>query len=168
MVSKLVKVAAVQAAPVAFDLERSLERVAKFTAEAARSGADLVVFPYVAALERNSMSSWLINIAAKAFSQHILGVMHSTLRLAPENHEVSTVQRRVCTLLKWTGRKWYAKYYNSAISLSSPEFGNLRSIAEQNSVFLSVGIIEKDGATLYCTAVLIDRGGELLSAHRKV
>jgi nitrilase len=47
MTSKIVKVAAVQAAPVSFDLEKSLEKVAKFTAEAAGSGADLVVFPYV-------------------------------------------------------------------------------------------------------------------------
>lgn len=46
MTSKIVKVAAVQAAPVSFDLEKSLEKVAKFTAEAAESGADLVVFPY--------------------------------------------------------------------------------------------------------------------------
>ncbi|KAF2250536.1 putative nitrilase [Trematosphaeria pertusa] len=134
MVSKLVKVAAVQAAPVAFDLERSLERVAKFTAEAARSGADLVVFP------EGFLSAYPWRYAFDA-----------------------TIGAR-----EPRGRKWYAKYYNSAISLSSPEFGNLRSIAEQNSVFLSVGIIEKDGATLYCTAVLIDRGGELLSAHRKL
>lgn len=40
-----VKVAAVQAAPVAFDLPKSLTKVAHFTAEAAKAGADLVVFP---------------------------------------------------------------------------------------------------------------------------
>ena len=33
---------------------------------------------------------------------------------------------------------------------------------------LSVGIIEKDGGTLYCTAVLVDRDGRLLYAHRKL
>jgi nitrilase len=42
-----VKVAIVQAAPVGFDLEKSIEKVSRFTAEAATSGADLVVFPYV-------------------------------------------------------------------------------------------------------------------------
>lgn len=47
MTSKVVKVAAIQAAPVSFDLEKSLKKVATFTAEAAQSGADLVVFPYV-------------------------------------------------------------------------------------------------------------------------
>lgn len=40
-----VKVAAVQAAPVAFDLPKSLLKVAQFATEAAKAGADLVVFP---------------------------------------------------------------------------------------------------------------------------
>jgi nitrilase len=41
----IVKVAAVQAAPVSFDLDKSLDKLGKLTAEAARGGADLVVFP---------------------------------------------------------------------------------------------------------------------------
>ena len=41
-----VKVAAVQAAPVSFDLEQSLAKLTKITATAAAAGADLVVFPY--------------------------------------------------------------------------------------------------------------------------
>lgn len=40
-----VKVAAVQAAPVAFDLVQSLKKVEKLTAEAAAQGAELVAFP---------------------------------------------------------------------------------------------------------------------------
>ena len=40
-----VKVAAVQAVPVAFDLPKSLRKVAHFAAEAAKAGADLVIFP---------------------------------------------------------------------------------------------------------------------------
>ena len=67
-----------------------------------------------------------------------------------------------------TGRKWYAKYYNSAIAIASPEFDQLRGFAVKSKVYLSVGIIEKDGGTLYCTAILIDRSGKLLYAHRKV
>jgi hypothetical protein len=46
MTSTTIKVAAVQAAPVSFDLEKSIEKVAKLTKEAAaEAGADLVVFP---------------------------------------------------------------------------------------------------------------------------
>ncbi len=33
---------------------------------------------------------------------------------------------------------------------------------------LSVGIIEKDGGTLYCSSVLIGKDGELLIRRRKV
>ncbi len=43
--AKQVKVAAVQAAPVAFNLEESLKKVEKLTAEAAKQGAELVAFP---------------------------------------------------------------------------------------------------------------------------
>lgn len=43
--SDSIKVAAVQAAPVAFDLAESLRKVAHFTAQAAQEGAELVVFP---------------------------------------------------------------------------------------------------------------------------
>lgn len=66
------------------------------------------------------------------------------------------------------GRKWFAKYHSSAIAISSLEFDRLRSIARENKVFLSVGIIEREGGTLYCSAVLIDREGVLLYNHRKV
>jgi len=66
------------------------------------------------------------------------------------------------------GRKWFAKYHDSAIAIDSPEFDQLRSIAKENKVLLSVGIIEKERGTLYCSAVLIDREGVLLYNHRKV
>src|SRR5215813_303657 len=39
------KVAVVQAAPVAFDRDRTLDKVARLSADAARQGARLVVFP---------------------------------------------------------------------------------------------------------------------------
>jgi nitrilase len=45
MPSRIVKVAAVQAAPVGFDLNKSLIKLSELTAEASQAGADLVVFP---------------------------------------------------------------------------------------------------------------------------
>ncbi|KAH7084121.1 carbon-nitrogen hydrolase [Paraphoma chrysanthemicola] len=137
MRNQIVKVAAVQAAPVAFDLEKSIERIAHFTAEAAQSGADLVVFP------EGFLSAYPWRYA----------------------FDVTIGAREP------RGRKWYAKYHDSAISLTSPEFDTVRAIAEKNEVFLSIGIIEKDevgGTTLYCTAVLIGKDGVLLSSHRKL
>lgn len=43
--ARVVKVAAVQAAPVSFDLEKSLEKLSRLAGEAAEAGADLIVFP---------------------------------------------------------------------------------------------------------------------------
>jgi predicted amidohydrolase len=40
-----VKIAAVQAAPVAFDIIESLKKVERYTAQAASQGAELVAFP---------------------------------------------------------------------------------------------------------------------------
>lgn len=65
------------------------------------------------------------------------------------------------------GRFWFRQYYNSAVAIPSPEFDTLCNVAIKNKVLLSVGIIEKEGGTLYCTAVLIDKDGSLLYAHRK-
>ena len=43
--SYLLRVAAIQSAPVAFDKQKTLDKVAKLTADAANQGAKLVVFP---------------------------------------------------------------------------------------------------------------------------
>ena len=45
VVSQGVRVAVVQAAPVLFDAHQSLQKLADLTADAARGGAELVVFP---------------------------------------------------------------------------------------------------------------------------
>lgn len=73
----------------------------------------------------------------------------------------------VCLIQK-AGRKWYSRYYNSAVAIPSPELDQLCEIARNNNVHLQVGIIEKDGGTLYCTALLLSRDGAILSRHRKV
>ena len=43
--SAVVRAAVVQAAPVAFDLDATLAKVERLTAESAEGGADLVLFP---------------------------------------------------------------------------------------------------------------------------
>ncbi|KAJ3940503.1 Nitrilase [Colletotrichum fioriniae] len=65
-------------------------------------------------------------------------------------------------------REWYAKYVDSAVEVPSPAFDRLCETARANNVLLHVGIIEKAGGTLYCTALLLDREGKLVYKHRKV
>jgi len=41
-------------------------------------------------------------------------------------------------------------------------------IARARDVFLVIGVIERAGGTLYCTALFIDPDGTLLGKHRKL
>ncbi|KAH7110548.1 putative nitrilase [Dendryphion nanum] len=134
MASRIVKVAAVQAAPVSFDLTKSLEVVSKLTKNASVAGADLVVFP------EGFLSAYPWRYAFDA--------------------TIGTREPR--------GRRWFKRYLDSSMSIPSPEFRVLQDISKDNNVYLSVGIIEKDGATLYCTAVLLDGEGNLINKHRKL
>ena len=66
------------------------------------------------------------------------------------------------------GRDWFRRYHDGAIALPGPELEMLCDIARMHSLALVVGVIEKDGGTLYCTAVFIDRDGEFRGKHRKL
>lgn len=67
-----------------------------------------------------------------------------------------------------TGREWYAKYHDSAVAVPSPAVDSISKAAKSHRVYIQVGIIEKDGGTLYCTALLVSRDGSVLLKHRKV
>ncbi|KAH8650548.1 putative nitrilase [Tricladium varicosporioides] len=129
-----IKVAAIQAAPICFDLKSSLKKLTELTHTAASAGAQLICFP------EGFLSAYPWRYAFDA--------------------TIGTREPR--------GREWYRRYYESSISVESEEFEVLKACARDNAVILSVGIIEKDGGTLYCTAVLIGTTGELLSRHRKL
>jgi len=66
------------------------------------------------------------------------------------------------------GRLIYSKYYNSALDFNSKQFKKLCLIAKKYKILLSIGVIEKDNGTLYCTVLFISKKGELLGKHRKV
>lgn len=66
------------------------------------------------------------------------------------------------------GREDFRRYFESAIDLPGPEATRLGEIARDNGIHLVVGIIERDGGTLYCTAVTYDPSGKLISKHRKL
>jgi nitrilase len=66
------------------------------------------------------------------------------------------------------GREDFRRYYESAIDLPGPEATRLGEIARDNGVHLVVGVIERDGGTLYCTALTYGPNGRLLAKHRKL
>ncbi|HEY9332811.1 carbon-nitrogen hydrolase family protein [Kribbella sp. NPDC050459] len=66
------------------------------------------------------------------------------------------------------GRELFRRYREAAVELDGPEVARLAEIAAEVGVQLVAGVIERDGGTLYCTAVFIDPGAGLVAHHRKL
>ena len=66
------------------------------------------------------------------------------------------------------GREDFRRYYESAIAVPGPEAEQIADAARQNRIHLVVGVIERDGGTLYCTALMYGPDGSLLGKHRKL
>lgn len=132
--SDAVRVAVVQAAPVLFDTARSLQKLADLAADAARKGAELVVFP-------------------EAF---VGGY--------PKGHDFG-VSLGVRTP---EGRDEFRRYFESAIDIPGSGAEFIGGVARENGIHLVVGVVERDGGTLYCTAAIFGPDGALLGKHRKL
>lgn len=132
--SSRVRVAVIQAAPVMFDPQRSLQKLADLTADAAKQGAGLAVFP-------------------EAF---IAGY--------PKGHDFG-----VSVGIRTTpGRDEFRRLFESAIEVPGEATNVIATIAKDQGIHLVVGVIERDGGTLYCTALIFAPDSGLLGKHRKL
>lgn len=66
------------------------------------------------------------------------------------------------------GREAFARYHANAIDVPGPEVAELEALSERTGASLVVGVIERGGATLYCTALFITPVGGLVAKHRKL
>lgn len=66
------------------------------------------------------------------------------------------------------GRKEYLAYWQQAIELDGPEVDKLCKLAQRTQTTIVIGVIERDGTTLYCTSLYISEQGELVGKHRKL
>ena len=66
------------------------------------------------------------------------------------------------------GRQDFLKYYEAAVALDGPEIAQLAQAAGAHKLYVCVGIIEREGGTLYCTAVYLGPEGTVLGHHRKL
>ncbi len=66
------------------------------------------------------------------------------------------------------GREDFRRYYAGAIEVPGPATGALGAGAAEAGVHLVIGVIERDGGTLYCTALFFGPDGSLLGKHRKL
>ena len=66
------------------------------------------------------------------------------------------------------GREAFARYVDDAVDLPGPEMEVLAGLSMRTGASLVVGVIERAGSTLYCTAVFIDPAEGLVAKHRKL
>ncbi|KAJ0594776.1 putative hydrolase [Helianthus annuus] len=84
---------------------------------------------------------------------------------------------KVAKVCKPQGPKWqftlkYIKIlffiYVFLVINAGPEVDRLATMAGKYKVFLVMGVIERDGYTLYCTVLFFDNQGCYLGKHRKL
>lgn len=128
------KAAVVQAASVAFDRERTVEKAASLCAQAVAKGARLVVFPeaFVSAYPRGLDFGAVVGNRTEE------------------------------------GRRDFQRYWESSVDVPGPVVDQLGRIARANSIYLVMGVIERDGGTLYCTVLFFAPDGAYLGKHRKL
>lgn len=66
------------------------------------------------------------------------------------------------------GREAFRRYWEGSIPVPGPETEKLGAIARSCGVHLVIGVMERRGSTLYCTALFFDDRGDLLGLHRKL
>jgi nitrilase len=130
----VVSAAVVQAAPVAFNRDATLKKVSALCGDAARRGAQLVVFPEAFV----SAYPWGATFGA-------------------------TVGNRTAE-----GREQFRRYWDSAVDVPGPTADALASVAAECKVHLVIGVIERDGGTLYCSVLFFNPEGRYLGKHRKL
>ncbi len=66
------------------------------------------------------------------------------------------------------GREDFRVYHEAAIDLDGPEVDLIAEATAQTGAFVVIGAIERDGGTVYCTALFFDSDKGLVSKHRKL
>lgn len=68
----------------------------------------------------------------------------------------------------YPGRVPFPEYFHAAVAVPGPETRALAGLAARTGASLVVGVIERDGSTLYSTAVFLDPSLGLVAKHRKL
>jgi len=66
------------------------------------------------------------------------------------------------------GRERFRRYFEAAIDVPGPETEELAALSARTGASLVVGVIERGGSTLYCTALFFDPVEGLVAKHRKL
>ena len=128
------RVGVVQAAPIAFDRQRTLEKTRDLAVDAAGRGARLIVFPeaFVSGYPRG------VDFGARVGSR--------------------TAE----------GREFFRKYWDSSVDVPGPATEFLGTAAQEANAYIVIGVVERDGGTLYCSVLFFAPDGHLMGKHRKL
>ena len=66
------------------------------------------------------------------------------------------------------GREQFRRYWESSVDVPGPAVDALAKTAKQCGIYLVIGVIERDGGTLYCTVLFFSPEGRYLGKHRKI
>lgn len=66
------------------------------------------------------------------------------------------------------GREAFRRYHEAAISLDGEEVATIAEATAATGILAVIGVIERDGGTLYCTALFFDGARGLIGKHRKL
>lgn len=66
------------------------------------------------------------------------------------------------------GRESFARYHANAVDLDGPEIAELADLSTRTGATLVLGVIERAGASLFCTALFIEPERGLVAKHRKL
>lgn len=66
------------------------------------------------------------------------------------------------------GREWFRRYAASSVEVPGPACDALRAIARSAGLELVIGVIERDGGTLYCSVLFFGPDGALRGKRRKL
>lgn len=133
-----VRATVVQASTVFYDTPATLDKAERLIAEAAGYGSQLVVFPEAFIGGYPRGSTFGFGISISM------------------------------TNPKDKGKGEFQKYHAAAIDVPGPEVTRLAAMAGKYKVFLVMGVIEREGYTLYCSVLFFDPLGRYLGKHRKL
>jgi nitrilase len=66
------------------------------------------------------------------------------------------------------GREDFRRYWESSVQVPGPVVDQLSRTACDHRIYLVMGVVERDGGTLYCSALFFAPDGQFLGKHRKV
>eukprot|EP01039_Chlorochromonas_danica_P008743 gene8741-9636_t len=66
------------------------------------------------------------------------------------------------------GREAFARYFDNAVDVPGPETDALAGLSARSGATIVMGVIERAGSSLYCTALFFDPLKGLVAKHRKL